>query len=61
MVGSLTRVRYVAALAEAKAVAGVASQEMRRNTGAMLAGQQLGDLISPESAGLRWCARGGHF
>ena len=27
---------------------------MRRNTGAVLAGQQLGELLSPEAAGLRW-------
>lgn len=46
--------RYASALAEAHAVAKVASSELRRNTGAPLAGQSLGELLPPEAAHLRW-------
>lgn len=46
--------RFEAALAEAHALAKIASSEMRRNTGAPLAGQTLAEMLSPEGARLRW-------
>ena len=46
--------RFESALAEARAVAKVASSEHKRNTGALLSGQQLSELLSPEGAPLRW-------
>ena len=49
-----TRARFESALAEAHANAKIASSEMRRNTGAVLSGQALSELLSPEAVGLRW-------
>ena len=46
--------RFEAALAEAHALAKIATSEMRRNTGAPLAGQTLAEMLSPEGARLRW-------
>ena len=46
--------RFESALAEAHAVAKVASSELRRNTGAVLAGQSLSELLSPDAAPMRW-------
>ena len=48
------RARFESALAEAHAVAKIATSELRRNTGAILSGQSLGDMLAPDAAPLRW-------